>query len=81
MRKRIFEIIEKTDGNDKPSLVYDICMIVVIVISLIPLAFKQENTPLIVMDKVTVAIFIVDYILRWATADYKFDNPSVLSIV
>lgn len=81
MRKRIFEIIEKTDGNDKPSLVYDICMIVVIVISLIPLAFKQESTPLIVMDKVTVCIFIVDYILRWATADYKFDNPSVLSFV
>ena len=79
MRKRIFEIIEKTTGDDKLSQVYDICMIVVIIISLVPLAFKQETAPLIVMDKVTVAIFIVDYILRWATADYKFEQRSVLS--
>ncbi len=81
MRKRVFEIIEKTDGSDKLSQAYDICMIVVIVISLVPLAFKQENALLIVMDKVTVAIFIVDYILRWATADYKFDKQGAFSFV
>lgn len=44
-RKRIFEIIEKSDGHDTLSAIYDYSMIVVIIISLIPLAFKQD-TPL-----------------------------------
>lgn len=42
-RKRIYEIIEKSDGKDRLSTLYDITMIVVIVLSLIPLAFKEEN--------------------------------------
>lgn len=43
MRKRIYEIIEKSDDNDKASVVYDIFMLVVIVASLVPLFFKKEN--------------------------------------
>ena len=70
-RKRIYEIIEKSDGKDRLSTLYDITMIVVIVLSLIPLAFKEENAFFRITDKVTVAIFIFDYFLRWLTADYK----------
>ena len=43
-RKRIYQIIEKSEGHDKLSSVYDISMIVIIVISLIPLVFKEDNT-------------------------------------
>lgn len=68
-RKRIYEIIEKSDGNDRFSTVYDITMIFVIVLSLVPLAFKQENSFFQFADKITVAIFIFDYALRWLTAD------------
>ena len=42
-RKRIFEIIEKSDGKDRISSVYDISMIIVIVVSLLPLAFKTDT--------------------------------------
>ena len=35
--------IEKSSGNDKISTAYDYFMIVVIVVSLIPLAFKDES--------------------------------------
>ena len=63
--------IEKSSGNDKISTAYDYFMIVVIVVSLIPLAFKDESLFLQVIDIITVSIFIVDYILRWITADYK----------
>ena len=80
-RKRIFVIIEKSDGNDKLSSIYDFSMIFIIVLSLIPLAFKEDNTVFTVLDKVSVSIFIVDYLLRWATADYKFDNASPISFV
>ena len=81
MRKRIFEIIEKSDGNDKLSTLYDYTMIVVITLSLIPLVFKQENRFFSVTDKVTAGIFIVDYLLRLATADYKFEKRGISSFL
>ena len=80
-RKRVFEIIEKSNGTDKLSTLYDLFMIIIIVISLIPLAFKEDNAFFNVLDKVCVSIFIIDYILRWATADYKFEKASPISFI
>ena len=81
IRKRIYEIIEKAESKDIISAIYDYFMMLVIVVSLIPLAFKSETTVFFVIDKVTVSIFIVDYILRWLTADYKFGKKSIWSFV
>jgi len=71
MRKRIFEIIELSDGNDKLSRLYDVVMMCAIVISLIPLAFKETNSLFLAVDYITASIFIIDYLLRFITADYK----------
>lgn len=71
MRKRLFEIVEHSSENDKVSKVYDIFMMVIIFISLIPLAFKKDYNILLIIDKVAAGIFIVDYIIRWFTADMK----------
>ena len=81
MRKRIYEIIEKSEGRDIASAIYDYAMIVVIISSLVPLAFKVDTPTLNVVDKVTVTIFIVDYLLRWMTADYKFEEKSAKSFI
>ena len=78
-RRRLFEVIEKSSGKDMLSSIYDWGMIVVIVLSLIPLAFKEHTTPLVVIDKVTVVVFIIDYLLRWITADYKLNNSGFVS--
>lgn len=80
-RKRIFEIIEKAENEDPASSVYDFFMIFVIIASLIPLAFKSEHFLFTVIDKTCAVIFIIDYILRWSTADYKFDKKSIISFV
>ncbi|MEA4815438.1 MAG: hypothetical protein VB120_01050 [Lachnospiraceae bacterium] len=40
MRKKIFEIIELSDGLDLFSSIYDYFMMITIIASLIPLAFK-----------------------------------------
>ncbi len=80
-RERLFEIIEKSDANDKPGLAYDLVMIAVIVVSLVPLAFKQDNAVFAILDKVCVVIFILDYILRWSTADYKFGKKGADSFL
>ena len=82
-RKRIFEIIEvaSKEGEDSASAIYDLFMMAVIVLSLIPLAFKEETTAFFIIDKVCAVIFIIDYILRLGTADYKFGKKSVFSFV
>ena len=70
MRRRVFEIIELSDG-DRLSMAYDYVMIVVIVASLVPLAFKETSRFLAALDRISVCIFILDYLLRILTADYK----------
>ncbi|MBR1897076.1 MAG: ion transporter, partial [Pyramidobacter sp.] len=71
MRKRIFEVIEVARPGDRASNIYDSIMLFLIIISLVPLAFKQSYPIFGVLENVTVAAFIVDYALRWATADFK----------
>ncbi|MBQ5467845.1 MAG: ion transporter [Oscillospiraceae bacterium] len=80
-RKRIFEIIVKSDGHDKLSSAYDFSMIVIIIASLIPLAFKADNSFFRILDKISVSVFIVDYLLRWITADYKFGKATPVSFI
>lgn len=84
MRKRLFEIIEAddpADGYDTASTIYDILMIMLIVLSLLPLAFKEVFPVFVLFETVAVAIFSVDYLLRWATADYKFGKPGIVSFL
>ena len=71
MRKRLFEIIELSDGNDRLSRIYDLFMMCIIVISLFPLAFKETNDIFLMIDYITAGIFVFDYLLRFITADYK----------
>ena len=77
MRKRLFEIIETAKEDDRLSNVYDIFMMIVIVLSLVPLAFKQEPPFFVIMDKVAAVIFVIDYVLRFATADLKLKKGAL----
>ncbi len=81
MRKRLFEVIETAKENDRLSNIYDIFMMIVIVASLIPLAFKSENTVFFIIDKIAVVIFIIDYILRLFTADYKVKKGALSFLI
>lgn len=81
MRKRIIQIIEVANKEDRISAAYDIFMLIVIVLSLVPLAFKDETPALVILDGVCAVIFIIDYFLRWITADYAFQKHSVWSFI
>ena len=80
MRKRIFAIIEHGEGGKtvkKLSAAYDFIMMLAIVVSIVPLAFK-ENYPLFTyFEYVTVGIFILDYALRLLTADLKLGKGAL----
>ncbi len=81
MRKKIFDMIEMSEHNDLISKLYNGLMFIAIVISLIPLMFRHTNQTFILMDKITVTIFIIDYILRISTADFKYNNKSINSFL
>ena len=68
LKDKIYHTLE---SDRKSSSLYDRFMLVCIVCSIIPLCFK-ETTPLFIwIDRITVTVFIVDYLLRWITADMK----------
>ena len=81
MRKRIYEIIEASEDGDIVSAIYDFVMILAIVAGLVPLAFKTEYRAFVVIDRICVVLFIIDYILRLITADFKFKSKSPLSFI
>ena len=72
-RSKIYDTIEA--GRDSViSKIYEWTMLFFIVISIIPLAFREQNSWFEWFDKVSVTVFIIDYLLRWLTADYKFHD-------
>ena len=77
MRKRLFEIIEVSGDNDRASMVYDLMMLVSIIVSIVPLAFKEAPGFFKITDIVTTILFIADYLLRFATADLKLEGKSL----
>lgn len=79
MRKKIFDIIEPSQNNNILSSVYDSLMIIVILLSMLPLCFKQTTDALRIIDTICLIVFIIDYLLRWFTADYKYNKKPLIS--
>jgi voltage-gated potassium channel len=71
MRKRIYKIIEPGIVEDKLSLAYDVMMLIVITASIIPLMFAHDHKAFHIIEQLTVTLFIIDYVLRWVTADFR----------
>lgn len=80
MRRKIFIVIEASDGTSRASTIYDGVLLLVIVASLIPLTSKGTNTAFSAIDTVAAWVFVTDYILRLITADFKLGRgwPSFL---
>jgi voltage-gated potassium channel len=75
MLNKIYEIIEPSDDNgSKWSSIYDVIMLICIIASMVPLAVKSNATIFNIIDKVTVTVFIIDYILRLITAKQKLNK-------
>ena len=68
MRQGLFAVLE---ANNLVGRIYDRCMLVCIVVSLVPLFFKESNLAFFLMEKITVSVFIGDYLLRLLTADLR----------
>ena len=71
MRRKIYEIIEQAKSGETWSHIYDIIMLVAIAASIFPLMFAEDNATFHLIEQITVTFFIIDYLLRWITADFK----------
>ena len=81
MRKRLFEVLESSNDGDVLCIVYHYFMMAVITASLVPLAFKTQKEVLRWIELITVGIFILEYLLRMFTADYKLGKGWVSFIM
>lgn len=77
LRKRIYQIIEMAEDDNLPSKLYDSFMMITIFASIIPLTVKESNVVFWYISIITAGIFIVDYVLRFLTADYKMEKKAV----
>ena len=83
LREKIFSIIEpKYNNNDSlVSKVYDWVMLIAIFVAIIPLMFRDHNKLFLFFDIIPCALFIIDYLLRWITADYRMPKRGVWAFV
>lgn len=70
-RERLYIVLERSEGRSRISRAYDAVMMLLIIVSIIPLMFSTEHSVFRIIEIVTVTVFILDYLLRWMTADYK----------
>ena len=78
MRLKLYQILE---SDTKPGVIYDRFMIICIIASIIPLCFKETSSVFLWLDRITVSVFIIDYLLRWLTADLKYPGQKGISFL
>ena len=76
-RKTLFQIIEPHQKENAIEKAYDVFMFLTIIVSLIPLTTKSHTGIFMWLDFVSTVIFIIDYILRLLTADYKLEKGNL----
>lgn len=80
MREKIYQMVHVYEGNIR-SVSYKYFMIALIAISLLPLTAKNDPPIFAVLEGVCLLFFVIDYLLRWITADYKFGAFTWVSFV
>ena len=77
MRRKVYTVIELADEGNKISYLYDLIMMVSIVASIVPLAFKETYAVFRWIEYITVGVFVIDYLLRLWTADLKLQKGAL----
>lgn len=68
LREKINKIITPGSGNNY-NKVYDLMMLIAIIVGILPLMFRTQIRLFWYFDLFSGVCFIMDYILRWVTAD------------
>lgn len=80
MREKLYWLVTPSADDSGIEKFYDYFMIGTIIISIIPLCFHRMTPFFRFIDLVTVSIFIFDYIARWITIDYEFEDAGLFEV-
>ena len=80
MRSNIYRIIEPRTKGRYAGL-YDAVMLLAIIIGIFPLMFRTQTKLFWWFDLISGLCFIVDYILRWMTADFSSKRGKVAAFI
>ena len=66
----VFRLVRR-DVHNRLSTAYHAVMFLAICASLMPLFFKERHPSFFVFEFAALVLFVVDYLLRWSTADMQ----------
>ena len=73
-RQKIANIIDRNSHSNWINTVYDWFMVLTILVSLLPLMFMETHKLFWFTEIASTVVFIIDYLLRWGTADIRNNN-------
>ena len=79
-REYIREMIEPRNDSLSTQL-YDWIMLSAIIIGILPLMFREQSKLFQYFDLISGSCFVVDYLLRWMTADLSSKHNRVVAFV
>ena len=83
LRQKIFAVVEPRYNNldSVVARIYDWIMLIAIIIGIIPLMFREQTALFYAFDIVSCVIFIIDYLLRWLTADIRIKKGPISFLI
>ena len=79
-RKYIRELIDPKNDSSS-SRIYDWIMLVAIVVGILPLLFREQSMLFWYFDLISGLCFVVDYLLRWITADLSSKHNRITAFM
>ena len=87
LRKRIWEILEKGNSNDKVSFYSDIFLITLIIFNIIAVLLETVDSiyskftlEFLIFERFSTAVFLIEYILRvWVCVEDKIKNNKLIT--
>lgn len=80
-KRNIADIIDRKSNSTWQSLAYDWFMVVVIIASLLPLMVMESNEIFKYTELGSTLCFVVDYVLRWITADIRMKKGKLSYVI
>lgn len=81
LQERIYDLINRDRKGMWASQLYDWYMLSMIIGSIVPLMFLKDYPVFKVIEVITVTAFIIDYILRWYTADIQLKKGWISYVI
>ena len=81
LREEIYRLVEPRNKDFYASRIYDAVMLIAIAMGIFPLMFRTQHKVFWYFDLISGICFIIDYILRWTTADYDSKRGKIAAFV